>query len=133
MGLMTGQDGKLLRIVDVVLMIIKRPGTNEVLVQAQQIMPDKKPNELNRLPGAKCRPDENQFLSARRVVRKQLEIDENAVKLSENVEFVEEEKSSPSYPGLVTLYRKRLIHAEVVNIPTASGGKSGWTDSCTVS
>merc|ERR1712190_162728 len=76
-------------------------------------LPDKKVKQLNRLPGAKARPDENQFLSARRIIKKQLEIDENAVKLEEKVDFVEDEKSQPSYPGIITVYRKRLIYAKV--------------------
>merc|ERR1712228_514433 len=111
----------------------KKPETNEVLVQTEQILPDRKVNELNRLPGGKRRPDENQFLSARRILRKQLDADENQVKFSEIVKFVEEEKSSPTYPGVSTLYRKRLINAEVVSLPPGSGkGASSWTDSCTV-
>jgi len=104
-------------------LIISKPDTNEVLVQTEQILKDKV-NPLNRLPGAKSRPDENQFLSARRIIKKQLEIDENAVKFKEKADFVEEEKSSPSYPGIVTVYRKRLIYAEVCT-SGASSSKGG--------
>jgi len=112
--LMQDVGGRVSRIVDVVVLVIKRPGSGELLAQSEQILADKSVVPLNRLPGAKRRPDENQFLSARRILRRQLGIDENSVKFDENVEFIEEEKSSPSYPGLVTVYRKRMIRAEVL-------------------
>lgn len=102
------------RVVDVVVMIINNPKNNTTLVQVEQVLADGQKVALNRLPGAKRRPDENQFLSARRILRKQLEIDENQVRLSQEVEFVEDEKPSPSYPGLATLYRKRLIRGELI-------------------
>mmetsp|Transcript_60479 Transcript_60479/g.106281 ORF Transcript_60479/g.106281 Transcript_60479/m.106281 type:complete len:82 (-) Transcript_60479:69-314(-) len=71
---------------------------------------------LDRLPGAKCRPDENQFLSARRILRRQLEIDENIVALDREVGIIEEEKNSPAYPGLKTVYRKNMVKAELLVI-----------------
>merc|ERR1712151_1020723 len=111
--LMEDGKGQLSRIVDLIILIITKPDTNEVLVQAEQILPDKKVVPRNRLPGPKRRPDENQFLAARRFIKTHLEIDENLVKFSDNVEFIEEEKPSPSYPGVGTLYRKRFIRAEV--------------------
>jgi len=109
-----GKDGKLLRVVDVVVLIVQNKVSGETLVQAQQIDPDGKTHNLNRLPGAKHRPDENQFLSARRVLRRQMEIDENLVKLEQQVYVVEEDRSSSSYPGLKTIYRKRLIKGFLV-------------------
>merc|ERR1712039_765492 len=131
--LMQDQQGRVTRVVDVVVLIIKRPNTGEILAQAEQILADKTVIRLNRLPGAKRRPDENQFLSARRILRRQLDADENQVKFSEIVKFVEEEKSSPTYPGVSTLYRKRLINAEVVSLSLGSAkGASSWSDSCTV-
>jgi hypothetical protein len=105
-------NGDMVRMVDVVLLIISRDG-DEILVQTEQIHPDGAKTILNRLPGAKRRPDENQFLSARRILRRQLEIDENQVVLDVIVQNVEEEKSSSSYPGLKTVYRKRLIRAKM--------------------
>jgi len=112
-NLMQDASGALRRVVDVVLLVITKP-TGETLVQAEQLLADGHRVALNRLPGAKRRPDENHFLSARRILRRQLEIDENQVRLNQEVEFVEDEKPSPSYPGLTTLYRKRLIRAEVL-------------------
>merc|ERR1740121_1080447 len=113
---MLDAKARLNRIVDVVVCVIRNPRTNEILVQSEQMWPDKRVVPQNRLPGAKRRPDENQFLSARRIFRRQLEIDENAVKFDENVEFVEDEKTLPAYPGLVTVYRKRLIRADILRL-----------------
>merc|ERR1712137_672598 len=66
------------------------------------------------LPGGKQRPDENQFLAAQRILTDVVGIDENYVTFdAENVKVVEQQSDSPSYPGLCTLYRKRVISAEV--------------------
>jgi len=48
-------------------------------------------------------------------LRKQLKIDENQVVLdAKNVEFYEDEKTSTAFPGVITLYRKRLIRADIL-------------------
>lgn len=107
------KDGQLLRVVDVVLLIISDVASADILVQIAHEKQDGHKSTLNRLPGAKCRPDENQFLSARRILRRQLDIDENEVRLVTAVLYVEEEKPTDFYPGLKTVYRKRLIKAEV--------------------
>lgn len=110
-SLIQDASGSALRVVDVVVLIIQNPTSGDTLVQTQQVAPDGHTTVLNRLPGAKRRPDENQFLSARRIVRRQLEMDENWVQLQLDVSIVQEEKPSPHYPGLKTVYRKRLIKA----------------------
>jgi serine/threonine protein kinase len=110
------QDGgQVIRVVDVVVLQIVNPSAKDILVQTEQTLPDGTKNTFNRLPGAKRRPDENQFLTARRVLRKQLKIDENMVQLdAKDVQYFEEEKPSPGFPGLKTVYRKRLIKAELL-------------------
>merc|ERR1712083_354046 len=110
--LMQDATGAVTRVVDVVVMIVKNPKSGDVLVETEQNLPnvDKK-IALNRLPGAKCRPDENQFTSAKRILRRQLEIGENDVNLEKEPQAVEEEKPSKAYPGIKTVYRKRLINA----------------------
>jgi serine/threonine protein kinase len=113
--LLQDDNSQLLRVVDVVVLIIKRKNGDEILVQTEQTLPDGKKTILNRLPGAKRRPDENQFLSARRIIRRQLEIEECSVQFDTNVQSIEEEKPSPNYPGLKTVYRKRLITANMVS------------------
>jgi len=107
------RSGQLLRVVDVVLLIVKDVSSGDILVQQAHERADGHKSTLNRLPGAKCRPDENQFLSARRILRRQLDIDENEVRLVTNVLYVEEEKPTDLYPNIKTVYRKRLIKAEV--------------------
>lgn len=113
-SLMEDPDGQVIRVVDLIIMKIVNPATGDVLVQTEQTFGDGTKNALNRLPGAKRRPDENQFLTARRLLRKQLKIDENNCLLdAKNVQFFEEEKSSHAFPGIRTVYRKRLIRADL--------------------
>jgi hypothetical protein len=114
-SLMEDESGKVMRVVDLIIMKIVNPGTMDVLVQTEQSFSDQTKNMLNRLPGAKRRPDENQFLTARRLLRKQLKIDENNCVLdAKNVQYYEEEKSSQAFPGIRTVYRKRLIQANLI-------------------
>lgn len=107
--LIENKSGEMCRVVDVVVLIIQNNTSNETLVQAQQVDADGKTHNLKRLPGAKHRPDENQFLSARRVLRRQMEVDDNLVKIDQNASIIEEEKPTAGYPGLKTVYRKRII------------------------
>lgn len=114
-SLMEDVSGKVIRVVDLIIMKIVNPGTGDVLVQTEQTFGDGTKNLLNRLPGAKRRPDENQFLTARRLLRKQLKIDENNCVLdAKNVQYFEEEKPSMAFPGIQTVYRKRLIRADLI-------------------
>eukprot|EP00929_Paragymnodinium_shiwhaense_P111612 TRINITY_DN7992_c0_g1_i5.p1 TRINITY_DN7992_c0_g1~~TRINITY_DN7992_c0_g1_i5.p1 ORF type:complete len:776 (-),score=223.67 TRINITY_DN7992_c0_g1_i5:112-2439(-) len=116
-SLMVNSDGKLVRIVDVVLLMINKEGTTDILVEALEKTPDGGSKKLNRLPGTKRRPDENQFVTAQRVLKRQLKMDDNIVNLNATqVEVVEEQMVSASYPGLATLYRKRVIKAELIKI-----------------
>eukprot|EP00930_Biecheleria_cincta_P095298 TRINITY_DN87279_c0_g1_i1.p1 TRINITY_DN87279_c0_g1~~TRINITY_DN87279_c0_g1_i1.p1 ORF type:complete len:771 (+),score=157.91 TRINITY_DN87279_c0_g1_i1:64-2376(+) len=108
------EGGQILVITEVVMMVLQKQDTKEVLVQTSQLWPDGKQSDVPRVPGAKRRPDENQFLCARRILRRQLEIDENAVILSQDVGYIEEDRASNAYPGLKTVYRKRVITGEVV-------------------
>lgn len=104
--------GVLSRVVDIVVLIITK-SSGEVLVQTEQILKDGHKQQLN-LPDAKRRPDENHFVSARRILR-QLEIDANQVELDTNVTNIEEEKSVHAYPGMQTIYLKRLIKARMLD------------------
>lgn len=107
-------SGEVIRVVDLVIIKIVNSFAGDLLVQSEQTSPDGAKTVLNRLPGAKKRPDESQFLTARRILRKQLKIDENQVRLdAANCEYFEEERSAPGFPGVRTVYRKRLITAEL--------------------
>mmetsp|Transcript_127422 Transcript_127422/g.366466 ORF Transcript_127422/g.366466 Transcript_127422/m.366466 type:complete len:911 (+) Transcript_127422:101-2833(+) len=109
-----GADGVLNRVVDVVMLVIEFADTGAVLVQTEHENPSGHKTALNRLPGAKSRPDENVFLSARRILRRQLEIDDNMAEINPVFSTVEERRPGDAYPGLRTVYRKRLIHAKIV-------------------
>merc|ERR1711865_518879 len=107
-----GADGSLIRIVDVVVIKLIHSVTGSILVQTEQTFPNGEKIQLKRLPGAKRRPDENQFLTARRILKRQLKVEENHVTLdASGVQVAEEEKESLAYPGLRTVYRKRVITA----------------------
>jgi len=107
-----GTDGQIIRVVDVVLLKLKNAQNGKYLVQAAQTYPDGTNVTLNRLPGTKRRPDENQFLTARTIVQRQLKINDNHVTCAaHDVQSVEEEKTSNAYPSIRTVYRKRIINA----------------------
>lgn len=85
-----------------------------MLVQAEQVFTNGDRQALNRLPGTKKRPDENYFTTARRLLRRQLELDDVHVTLDKNLQnVVEEEQPSVAYPDIRTLYRKRYICAQI--------------------
>jgi len=123
---------RVVRIVDVVLLKITKPGTNDLLVVASEASLSGIKNEIvvqNRLPGTKRRPDENHFLAAKRILERQLKINENSVNLDgKNVQIIEEAKDSKTYKGLHTVYRKRIISAEIVP-PTVSATISDFVGS----
>jgi len=112
-SLMVEKNGAVLRIVDIVLLKLTKAGTSEILVETGEERPEKIVH--NRLPGSKRRPDENQFVTARRILRRQLMMGENYVNLhAKDVQIMEEQKDSSSYPGLATIYRKRIIKGEII-------------------
>merc|ERR1712050_216797 len=111
-SLMQDKHGGLVRVVDVVVIKLIHPDSGKILVQTQQAFPDGHKVELKRLPGAKRRPDENQFLTVRRILKRQLKIGENHVTIdAASVQVAEEERNSNTFPGLSTVYRKRIITA----------------------
>jgi hypothetical protein len=107
------QADSIMRIVDVVAVKLTRKG-GAILVEASETK-DGAGKALNRLPAVKRRSDENQFLAAQRVLAKGLAMDDNEVILNPNDVMVgTEQKDSPSYPGIKTIYRKRIISASMV-------------------
>ena len=57
------------------MLILHNPQTKETLVQTAQVWPDGKTSQQARIPGAKRRPDENQFLCARRILKRRRSTD----------------------------------------------------------
>jgi hypothetical protein len=115
-SLMRSPQGRVIRLVDVVLLKITQADTGSMLVVTKECGAANAGVDvaLNRLPGSKRRPDENPFLAAKRVLERQIKISEDDVRLDAGmVQIVEENKDSPSYPGLRTVYVKRIITAEL--------------------
>jgi hypothetical protein len=114
-------DGRVLRVVDVILLKLERVDTGDFLIVNGEVFAGGQASPRIHLPGGKRRPDENQFVAAQRILTNFLHIDENYVSFDLNkVTVLEEEADSPSYPGLRTLYRKRVISGEVLS-PTSAG------------
>lgn len=123
------EPGKVARVVDLVLLRILRPGRcrdassleerppREQLLVATREAALGRPSAdvvVNRLPGSKRRPHENQFFAAKRVLHQHLGLGENCVDLDAGGALtLVEEKESPSYPGLRTIYRKCVISVEL--------------------
>jgi len=106
------KDG-IMRIVDVVAVKLIRKG-GSILVEASETKDGTK-KELKRLPAVKRRSDENQFLAAHRVLTNALAMDDNEVTMNPaDVLVMTEQKDSLSYPGIKTVYRKRIISASMV-------------------
>jgi len=111
-------DGRLLRVVDIVMVKVTKD-TEEVLAEVEEEVGDPggqvARTQLNWLPAVKRRPDENMYVAGKRCINRYLGIDENAVIFNTgSVLIAEEEKDSQTYPGLKSLYRKRIITANVV-------------------
>mmetsp|Transcript_21082 Transcript_21082/g.41166 ORF Transcript_21082/g.41166 Transcript_21082/m.41166 type:complete len:752 (-) Transcript_21082:51-2306(-) len=116
-ALMQDADGSVKRVVDIVVIILVNAANGEILMEAEQLLNSHQNVPLNRLPACKCRPDENHFICARRLLVENLMADTNQVRFDENVEFVEDERTSVSYPELKSVYRKRIVKAELLRTP----------------
>eukprot|EP00929_Paragymnodinium_shiwhaense_P086221 TRINITY_DN4674_c0_g1_i1.p1 TRINITY_DN4674_c0_g1~~TRINITY_DN4674_c0_g1_i1.p1 ORF type:complete len:769 (+),score=209.32 TRINITY_DN4674_c0_g1_i1:194-2500(+) len=114
-SLIFNDEGKLQRLVDIVILMINHEGREDVLVEASEKRRDSAWVRLERLPGTKRRPDENQFVAAQRLLKRQLKIDENTISINgQDVLYLEEERDTPHYPGITTVYRRRIIKAELL-------------------
>eukprot|EP00929_Paragymnodinium_shiwhaense_P052279 TRINITY_DN26199_c0_g1_i2.p1 TRINITY_DN26199_c0_g1~~TRINITY_DN26199_c0_g1_i2.p1 ORF type:complete len:816 (+),score=177.41 TRINITY_DN26199_c0_g1_i2:196-2643(+) len=116
-SLLIRPNDRVVRFVDVVLLHLVRYPGKEVLVQVGERQRNGREKPYERLPGAKRRPDENHFLAAKRILEK-LSIDENAVVLqADGVKVLQEEETdSPSYPGVLTIYRKCILSATIEKV-----------------
>merc|ERR1719296_85733 len=111
-------DGRILRVVDViVLKITRKNGDTLVQAHAQAGLGGKKGKQIqgSRLPGTKRRQDENLFRACHRIMNRIMKINENIVQLEPaGVSLLNEEKPSENYTNLPTLYRRRIIPARLV-------------------
>jgi len=110
--------GKVMRVVDVVALRLINEQTKQMLIQTGETYSDGQSKPKNLLPGSKKGSQENQFAAAYRTLDRMLKIDENCVNMDDKVvRIIEEIKDSPSYPGMQTLYRRRIITAELGKPP----------------
>jgi len=106
------EGGEIVRIVDSVLLKLVSQESGKILILSDQTSSTGETVELNRLPTTMRRPDENYFLSARRIICKQLKLDTNHVTIDPaNLEDVEKMEDVPAYPGVRTLHRRKTITA----------------------
>jgi hypothetical protein len=107
-------EGKILRVVDLVLVRLAEPG-GRVLVEVKHVHPDGTELKTERFPATKRRPGDNVWRTARRMIEQRVQLKDTP---SEHIhirlgveELTEEESTSPSYPGLLSVYRKHYVDA----------------------
>lgn len=119
-ALLRQDNGRVVRVVDIVVLKLLRhdeEGQLQVLREVEEKVQEKT-WQLDRLPGLKRRADEHPFAAARRLISKYLQLDSNMVSLDPvDVKIVQEEQDSKSYPGLLSVYRKRYMTATLHNAP----------------
>lgn len=105
---------EVIRVVDTVSVKVVN-ALGQILVQTDQVLPDGQKVALNRLPATRKRPDENQFIAARRVLQKFLDFDENQVILDPKKakQYDDERGPTPAFPGLKTVYRRYIVEARL--------------------
>lgn len=65
--------------------------------------------------GTKMRPNENVKATTLRIVEQILEKSKVSFKYADR-EVLEEKEESPSYPGVVTVYRKHIVEGNVLSL-----------------
>lgn len=122
------EGGKLIRVVSVVLLRLQEPN-GSFLIEHSSESKDGRTKQLLRLPGTKQRPHENSFRTARRVITTTLNFEDNMVTFDvAKSSLLQEEKESSSYPGLITVYRKNVVHARI-GAPSQASLGPGFTSS----
>jgi serine/threonine protein kinase len=119
-SLVLQKNGTYLRVVDVVLLDLKKPN-GETLVEASDTFKGQR-TKLERLPAAKRRPGDNVFVAAGRVITHLLHLDPTYVSLNpDNVQVVEEMSQSHTFKGLQSQYRKHIVSGTLPEIRPVSG------------
>lgn len=124
--------GRLIRVTDLVVMrvTIDDKGTTRYLVEVEQEFPDGRKRDRNLLPGAMKRPHEDQIAVVRRILLSELQVKHSAVKIhfTTSPEILEEEKDSPSYPGVTSMYRKVFVEGFADDAEAEDKQKLGLAD-----
>lgn len=105
------------RLVEVVQILIRRHGL--ALLELEQEFRDGRRRSRWVPPSEKRKRDEAPRAAAKRCFQEELALDPSMVVLSEHYRTVEEMAPSPSYPGLLTLYRFRIFEGRTENLPTS--------------
>ena len=117
------QTSPMQRKVSVVRVLIRRD--NLILKETNQLMRDGSIRIRNKPPSEKMKPGENHLKAAIRCLAEELNIRPADIALKSET-YVQENisDSSPSYPGLNSVYVIHSIEAAVAGLPTSSF----WTD-----
>jgi len=107
----------IVRVVDVILLrIVHGTGATKkyLTVSAEKYADGRMRPDINQLVGAKKMPYENGIQAAQRTVRERLNMVDAKVNFGfKSKECFEDDESSPSYPGVRTVYRKEIFEGEV--------------------
>ena len=104
--------GRLMRTLDIVVVRMRENNSKRMLVEAEHRLIDGRQIITNRLPATKVRSGENVWGCARRLVETKLGLLDGNVNIRMGAEdIMEEEKESPSYPGLMSLNRNHFVVA----------------------
>lgn len=104
------------REVQVAQVFIHRDG--RVLMEIEQEIADGRRRTRNWPPSEKFKHGEDARLAARRCLAEELGLDVSPDALCEEGELYTREVDSPSYPGLLTLYRVHTVALSAADLPT---------------
>ncbi|CAD7926715.1 unnamed protein product [Amoebophrya sp. A120] len=106
---------KIVRVVELVLLRVKNgKDGQQTLIEAKEKLADGREYDTYRLPGAKQRPNENVKATAERILAERLHMEKSKVTFNYGEkEIVEVKEDSPSYPGVVTVYRKHIVEGHL--------------------
>lgn len=109
----TDKNGVPVVVSEVVNLCIHDPMRCEMLCQYKQLGSGDCAYEHLSLPCTTRRPDENEFLVAKRILKRRLRINPNTVILETKVRRLQEERSTNAYPGLIFVERELVITANL--------------------
>ncbi|CAE7233898.1 IPL1, partial [Symbiodinium pilosum] len=109
----TDKNGVPVVVSEVVNLCIHDQIHGETLCQYKQLGPGDYSYEHLTLPRTARRPDENEFLVAKRILKRRLRINPNTVVLETKVRRLQEERSTMAYPGLIFVERELVITANL--------------------
>ena len=105
-------------------LVIRREG--RLLIESEQELSDGRMRLRRREPAEKMKQGEHYLDAVRRCLEEELGVSRHRAEVLEHtLRETRETRASPSYPGLVSVYR---CHAVEVRVPDLPGGGDFWTD-----